>query len=348
MLESLRHTKGSGAVVKELNQEVSQLHSLQKAVMADIGRRTLAIRPEMPGTAGLYAALDRLASSLEAKQRELKIIEDDIGPVWNTVRMGFGTMKRPFLFVGAVAGGLLLLYLLWTLLAVVLLGTGYRAEYRPLIEGDQPFLEVKVTGKAAKLAVMLTDPKGKTETQIIEENEMITNAKAVKLAMERKPAPGTYTLLVKTFQPEQVVYKASPKFARGKLTILDASFTWRPCRDGNQLEPTGITITVNNGGTLPVCFDRLRVVMGGQTCERGCVVERASGDKETVGARPWFQRDRSVVETELRQSRGLADLVDIGGAFRPGTYPATMKLYVAGEQEEFLTFEKQVTIPPPK
>ena len=111
-------------------------------------------------------------------------------------------------------------------------GSGYRAEYRPLIENGQPFLEVRVTGKAAKLAVMLTDPKGKTETQVIEENEMITNAKTVRLAMQQKPEAGTYTLLVKTFQPERVVYKATPKFTRGRLTILDAQFKWKPWTGG--------------------------------------------------------------------------------------------------------------------
>ena len=190
------------------------------------------------------------------------------------------------LLVGAAVGGLLLLYLLWTLFVAIFLGSGYRAEYRPLIENGQPFLEVLVTGKAAKLAVMLTDPKGKTETQIIEENEMITNAKTVRLAMQQKPEPGTYTLLVKTFQPERVVYKATPKFTRGRLTILDASFTgWKPGGWGasnDWLAPTGVTFIVENKGSLPVCFDRMCIVMGDQTCDSWCVVERTSGDKETV------------------------------------------------------------------
>jgi len=340
-LESLRHTKGSGSVVKELNHEVAQLQSRQKAVMSDIGRRTLTTRPAMPGAAGPYAALDRLALSLEAKQNELKVIEEDIGPVWNITRMGFGTVKRPFVFAGVAAGALLLLYLLWTLLAVGLFGVGYRAEYRPLIENGQPFLEVKVTGKATKLAVMLTDPNGKTETQIIEENEMITNEKVVRLPMERKPAPGTYALAMKTFQPERVVYRASPKYSRGKLTILDAAFKWKPWTGGGHQQPEAITLTVENQGSLPVCFDRVLATIDDQKCEPWCVVEGMNGKIETIrvgGA--FFVRDNKVREAEM----GRGGLVLLGG-FLPGTYPATIKLYVAGDEEQFLTFQKEVVVP---
>ena len=215
--------------------------------------------------------------------------------------------KRPLLLVGAAVAGLLLLYLLWTLFVASFLGSGYRAEYRPLIENGQPFLEVLVTGKAAKLAVMLTDPKGKTETQVIEENEMITNAKTVRLAMQQKPEAGTYTLLVKTFQPERVVYKATPKFTRGRLTILDAQFKWKPWTGGGHQQPEAITLTVENQGSLPVCFDRLVATIGEQRCEQGCFVEGTNGRMETVrvgGA--FFVRDSKLREAEMRRRRACS------------------------------------------
>ena len=342
MLDSLRQTKGSGPVVKELSKEAVQLHIRQKAAMVAIGKKASGVRPDMPGAAGCYAALDRLQSSLDVKRGQLKAIEDKIGPVWHPSGMSLGTTKRPLLLVGAAVAGLLLLYLLWTLFVASFLGSGYRAEYRPLIENGQPFLEVRVTGKAAKLAVMLTDPKGKTETQVIEENEMITNAKTVRLAMQQKPEAGTYTLLVKTFQPERVVYKATPKFTRGRLTILDAQFKWKPWTGGGHQQPEAITLTVENQGSLPVCFDRLVATIGEQRCEQGCFVEGTNGRMETVrvgGA--FFVRDSKVREAEMRRG----GLVLLGG-FLPGGYPATIKLYIAGEEELFLTFEKEVTIPP--
>ena len=200
-------TKGSGAVVKELNKEAAQLHIRQKAAMVAIGRKALGVRPDMPGAAGCYAALDRLHSSLAARQGELKAIEDEIGPAWHTSGMSLGATKRPLLLVGAAAGGLLVVCLLWKLLAATLsatglLGSGYQVDYKEAAWGN---LEVTVKGKAAKLAVMLTDPEGHTETQIIEENEMITNSATAQVG--RFHMAGLYVLTVKTFVPEGVVFK---------------------------------------------------------------------------------------------------------------------------------------------
>jgi hypothetical protein len=75
-------------------------------MMAAVGRTAWAARPEMPGAAGAYAALDRVHSSLEAKQGELKAIESEIGPVWDAEAAGFLALKRPLTLVGGIAGGI--------------------------------------------------------------------------------------------------------------------------------------------------------------------------------------------------------------------------------------------------
>lgn len=178
--------------------------------MVAIGAKAFLVRPDMPGAAGCYAALERLHSSLAATEGELKAIEDDIGPVWRTGGVSLGATKRPLLLVGAAAGGLLLLCLLWKLLAASLpatglLGSGYEVDYKEGGYYRAGWLDITVRGKAAKLAVILTDPHGETETAIIEEDRMITNSAAVSLAL-RDP-PGTYALTVKTFVPEGVVFK---------------------------------------------------------------------------------------------------------------------------------------------
>jgi len=166
-LESLRDTKGSGSVVKELNQEVSQLHSRQRAVMVAIGRRALAARPEMPGAAGPYAALDRLESSLETKQRGLTIIEDEIGPAWRAGGLRVAAMKRPLVLAGAAAGGLLILCLLWKLLVATspitgLLGSGYRADYpAPAIPENKTTFQ----------KIVFTEPKYGSTIALVSETE---------------------------------------------------------------------------------------------------------------------------------------------------------------------------------
>jgi hypothetical protein len=135
-LESLRGTKGGGSAVKELNREASQLRDRQRAVMVAIGRATWAARPEMPGAAGVYAALDRLQSSAGARQAELKVVEDAIGPLWNAEATRFGTLKKAAIIAGVVGGGLIVLYLLWALLASTLFATGLPSWVRYYVPRD--------------------------------------------------------------------------------------------------------------------------------------------------------------------------------------------------------------------
>ena len=69
--------------------------------MVAIGKKASAAKPEMPGAAGAYAALDRLQSSLEAKQGELKVVADAIGPLWDVEGSRFGTLKKPAIVVAS-------------------------------------------------------------------------------------------------------------------------------------------------------------------------------------------------------------------------------------------------------
>ncbi len=123
-IESLRQTTGGGSAVKELKQESAQLRDRQQAVMIAIGRKASTARPEMPGAAGPYTALDRLQSSLDAKHAELKGVEDEIGPLWDVKRGRFGALKKPAMIFGVAAAGLILVYLLWSLLAATLFAAG--------------------------------------------------------------------------------------------------------------------------------------------------------------------------------------------------------------------------------
>jgi cell division protein FtsB len=135
-IESLRQTKGGGSAVKQLKREASQLRNGQQAVMIAIGKKASAAKAEMPGAVGAYAALDRLQSSLEAKQGELKAIEDEIGPLWNAEGAGFRALKRPLIVIGAIAGGLVLLYLLWNLLAATMFAAGLPTWVRYYVPND--------------------------------------------------------------------------------------------------------------------------------------------------------------------------------------------------------------------
>ncbi len=170
-IESLRQTTGGGSAVKELKREAAELHNRQRAVMAAIGRAAWAARPEMPGAAGAYAALDRLQSSLEAKQGELRVVADATGPLWETCAVQFGTLTKAAIVVGAIGGGLTVLCLLWSLLA----GSQSRivGKWRLVESGDRieffadgkcwlgpeakPMLTWEITG--GKVVIAAADPK---------------------------------------------------------------------------------------------------------------------------------------------------------------------------------------------
>jgi hypothetical protein len=112
LLESLRQTTGSAPVVKEVDQELAALQYRKRTTTIQIGSKTAIARPEMPGTVGLYAAIDRLRMSLTAKQNELKTIEEQVGTQGADWGMDLPVTKLAT-FAGAIAGGTLLFYLLF-------------------------------------------------------------------------------------------------------------------------------------------------------------------------------------------------------------------------------------------
>ncbi len=109
----------------------------------------------------------------------------------------------------------------------------YQVEYEQ--RANWPRLEVKVKGPAAKLAIILANPKGETDIKIVSEEKMIDNIETVYIGWERRMAATTYshlwghkagaptyTLLVKTFEPEKVVYRENLKFRRGGWLVRNS------------------------------------------------------------------------------------------------------------------------------
>ena len=115
--------------------------------------------------------------------------------------------KKIVIWLGAVAAGIVLLLIVSALVR----RSPFQVDCETFRDTWQEGVEVRVKGKIAKLAVILIGPKdergnGKVEaTEIIKEEQMITNCATVKLRVD-DPQSGSYTLLVKTFDPEKVVY----------------------------------------------------------------------------------------------------------------------------------------------
>ena len=82
----------------------------------------------------------------------------------------------------------------------------YNADYKVASWANRAVIKTTVNGPAAKLAVILTDPNGKSVASIIEKDRMISNSYEVETQME-KIQEGTWILSVKTIDPEKVVWQ---------------------------------------------------------------------------------------------------------------------------------------------
>lgn len=94
--------------------------------------------------------------------------------------------------------------------------SGYSAEYT-LSESAYGGFDVTVKGPAAKLGVVLTDPDGKSVSKIISAEAMISNSATIHMVQKSFKA-GTWTLNVKTVEPEKVVWQKRFDLSPGQLT----------------------------------------------------------------------------------------------------------------------------------
>lgn len=78
-LDSLRGTQGSRSMIKELNAEQAQLMAWQRELMLAVGAKVESARPEMPGAAGHYSAIDRVRAQLLQKEAQLAKLRVDSG-----------------------------------------------------------------------------------------------------------------------------------------------------------------------------------------------------------------------------------------------------------------------------
>lgn len=138
--------------------------------------------------------------------------------------------------------------------APIIGSSGFQMSHRIAVSGtgnwQEANLEVTVKGKAVKLAVILTGPDGKPEIKIVESDKMITNC-ATELFLMRNAEPGTYSLMVKTFDPEEVVCKDEFVLSLEKLAVEDVKYEGK--LDGLSIS---FKFCMRKEGNLPITFNR--------------------------------------------------------------------------------------------
>ena len=221
-------------------------------------------------------------------------------------------------------------------------------DYKVVSEGDSDArLKATVKGPAAKLAVILTDPKGESDTQIIEKESMISNSQTVELPMQN-PREGTYVVTVKTVEPEKVVWKKNIPFSLGKLAVTDVTFDLSP-NPGQRFEGyfiNGIKVVLKKGGTLPVKFTDVSAAVDGK---EGHQIGISSGhtmidQQHTVGILVNFS---PTAEMEKRD-RARGGLPYTSALFRPGERHLVKGKLCFGEDNRSLEFEKEFVVPKDK
>jgi hypothetical protein len=105
------------------------------------------------------------------------------------------------------------------------------------------------------LAVILTDPKGEPEIRTIEKEQMMANS-ASRYFSIRSPQAGTYVLVVKTVEPEKVVWQGKIEFLPTELVIEDVEIA----ASSGMLGGVNVIVSVRKSGNLPAVITDLASV----------------------------------------------------------------------------------------
>jgi hypothetical protein len=223
-------------------------------------------------------------------------------------------------------------------------GSSYSVDYTIASpDGFDARFKTTVKGPAAKLAVILTDPKGESDTQIIEKESMISNSQTVELPM-RNLREGTYVLTVKTVEPEKVVWQKNIPLSLGQLAVADVKFDLTPNLgpfEGYCLE--GVNVVLNKDGNLPVKFADCSAAVDGNECRSKSI---RSGvvmvdQQHTVGVQV---NVLATAEMEKRD-RARGRLPYLSALFLPGEPHSVKGKLFYGEDRKSLEFEKEFVTP---
>ncbi len=133
-LDTLRQSKGSGAVVKEMRQEVSQLKARQQTLRVAAGEKADEARVDFGGAGAHYAAIDRLQQSLAAMESESAELATETGS--EPSGGGSGDLVRWLAIGGGAIVGLIVVWYVGAFLLGLVFGGGGLNAYMEYIPDD--------------------------------------------------------------------------------------------------------------------------------------------------------------------------------------------------------------------
>lgn len=228
-------------------------------------------------------------------------------------------------------------------------GSPYSVQYKVVSLNDSAAIEATVKGPAAKLAVILTDPKGESEARIVEKDLMIANSHTIEMYM-RDPQAGTWVLTLKTVDPENVVWQKDITFSSGHLTLADVKCeltpnNWMGQFNGYQL--TGIQVTLQKDGSLPVEFTDASLALDGVECSVTAMRTVSVAQRVNVSIVVFRCPPTKKQMDEYDRQSGFKGLPPLEALFRPGErHLAKGKVFFGKDKgRKSLDFEKEFVVP---
>ena len=216
--------------------------------------------------------------------------------------------------------------------------------------GEYPGISVTVKGKAAKLAVIFTRPDRKTETHTIEPEQMITNSYTLKMIVNGPCVdPGQYSLIVKTFSPEEVVCQEEINLSLEKLVFDTARFDLQPVQTwGNtsvgsfSLKHLGIGL--QKKGNLPLGFSGCELTVGGARCDVFKIIARLSGETQQAAFLETYVHPTAEM-LQNDKSHGWSGLPANEAMFWPGDrYQVKGRLFYSADHSKYVDFVTDMVV----
>ena len=162
---------------------------------------------------------------------------------------------------------------------------------------------------------------------------MITNSATRYFPIDGTMTPGKYTLMAKTFEPEEVVCKEEFTWSLRKLEMEDIKF------DRKAMGYCLFSVALRKDGDLPIRFSHASTVIDGKRYgafySNNAPFMRVMDDGSAVS-------DRCIIEPQKTLTVGIMGMTEF---FLPGnTYKVEVTLFYGENSDKSVGVEKEVLI----
>ena len=199
-------------------------------------------------------------------------------------------------------------------------------------------LNVDIKGPAAKLAVILTYPDNDSRIEVIEKDEMMANSKTIGFHVDNT-GNGTYVLMVKTVEPEKVIWRKEISLNSGELTATDLNFGFFKKEQESFEARMVVCMNVQQTGNLPIRYCNAKASIDGVECIAWNRVDTLLGQQGWLTATAisgCFTTLESNLKTHTQALYGPTRYLENGKE-----YNVKLTLFYGDDSRKTVSFEKK-------